>query len=278
VFRRSFKTKYLPAPSLSFAYTNSSEVTVEHRPISQFDLTVNDVCRECNQGWLNALENEAEPLLDRLLGRSEARQLTDSESRLLGFWVFVRALLITHVSPDGRAPIAFFRFAERWRTTPPGTYVQVGRSTHRVWEAGSHQSLRLQPGHHYLGYVAFGIESLVFITSFSDGSQDAMNLSLDTSAQPRRWFPGALSWLVPQIPNPADTVVMSGRQAQIVGVALALRAGVSRPVDQFGRALSPKTVIPTAFHRELHWPRVPSTPQSWLTYPDSRLISEKGDK
>jgi hypothetical protein len=48
-----------------------------------------------------------------------------------------------------------------------------------VWEAGTHQSLTLQPGHHYLGFVAFGLGALVFLVSISDSSAAATELALD---------------------------------------------------------------------------------------------------
>jgi hypothetical protein len=53
VFRQAFKTRFSAAPSLTFSWRSpTGELEVTQRPISQFDITLNAVCRECNQGWL----------------------------------------------------------------------------------------------------------------------------------------------------------------------------------------------------------------------------------
>jgi len=55
VLRKAFKSKFPSAPSISFARQWGSGVEGTKVPNTQFDLIVKDVCRECNQGWLNDL-------------------------------------------------------------------------------------------------------------------------------------------------------------------------------------------------------------------------------
>lgn len=48
VLRRSFKRKFEAVPSLTFARQTGAEINVVEMPITQFDLTVREVCRNCN--------------------------------------------------------------------------------------------------------------------------------------------------------------------------------------------------------------------------------------
>lgn len=253
VLRKAFKSKFPSAPGLSFARQWGSGVEVTSVPITQFDLIVKEVCRECNQGWLNDLENLVEETIDDLMDGRRRRALTTAEIQSLGLWAFVRSLLLTYLSPRGRAPREVFAQVYRERTVPPGCYVQLAASTHSVWEAGSHQSVRVYPGDHYLGFVAFGLDSLLFLTSISDSSPGASRLSLDVSRQPRLWFPGSFRWLSPPEIVEAPLPLLSGRQAQVAGVSLAVRRGLITPVDQLGQALAPLDVIPERFHSSLCW-------------------------
>lgn len=250
VLRRAFKTKIAPAPALAFSHLSGSKLELSERPISQFDMTVNEVCRECNQGWLNELENRAEPVINELLANpSSGRSPTVEQIELLGYWAFVRSLLITYVSPRGRVPRSVFERTYRERKVPPGCYVQVGGSTHYVWEAGSHQSLRIDPGYHYLGFVGFGVGGLLFLSSISDSSEEASRRSLDVSRQPRLWYPGSFCWLAPPESPRFPLRLLSDVQAQMSRLSLALRMGIAKPLDQFGNELDPLQVVPLGFMR-----------------------------
>jgi len=260
VLRKAFKSKFPSAPSLSFARQWGSGVEVTEVPITQFDLIVKDVCRECNQGWLNDLENLVEETIDDLIDGRRGRPLATAEIQSLGLWAFVRSLLLTYLSPRGRVPREIFEQVYRERKVPPGCYVQLAASTHSVWEAGSHQSVRINPGEHYLGFVAFGLDALLFLTSICDSSPDASLLSLDVSRQPRLWFPGSFRWLSPPEVIEAPLRLLSGPQAQVAGVSLALRRGLMTPVDQLGQALAPLDVIPERFHSSLSWKDIDQLP------------------
>lgn len=254
--RRAFKKQIDPARSLSFSYLSGGVVELAQRPISQFDMTVNEVCSECNQGWLNDLENQVSPALDDLLVNWNTLSMSQYEAQTLGYWAFVRALLITHMSPKGRAPRKLLENTYRNRRVGKGCFVQIGVSTHYVWEAGAHQSLTIVDGEsHYLGYVAFGLAGLVFLIAISDGSAEGSRRALDTIRRPRLWFPDSFRWLAPPEARhrSAPVRVLNGREAQIAGVSLALRMGVARPLDQFGTEIDPTAVIPEQFLNSLAW-------------------------
>lgn len=219
-------------------------------------MTVNDVCRECNQGWLNDLENQVEPIIDGLLADySSLQRVGPDRVEMLGYWAFIRALLRTYVSPQGRAPQKLLQHTYEARKVLPGCYVQIAASTEYVWEAGSHQSLRIALGgsKHYLGYVAFGLGGLLFLVSLSDSSNEASRRAFDVIRQPRLWFPGSFCWLAPPESPSFPMHLLSGAQAQMAGLSLALRAGVIQPLDQFSNKLDPSRVIPARFLPNLQW-------------------------
>lgn len=253
VLRRSFKQKFASVSSLTFARQVDAEIELAERPITQFDLTVNDVCRDCNQGWLNDLENLVEPSIDRLIDVRNGRRLSSAEIESLGYWAFVRSMLLTHLSPRGRVPRSLFERVYRDRRVPTGCYVQLAISTHSVFEAGSHQSIRLNPGDHYLGFVAFGLGPLVFFASLSDSSPETSTRSLDVSRQPRFWFPGCFRWLSPPELLEAPLRILTGVEAQMAGMSLAFRTGAMQPMDQLGQSLDPRGTIPDRFLPSLAW-------------------------
>lgn len=55
------------------------------RPGRTFDVVVRDVCEECNNGWMSALEEQARPILTPML-RDEPRTLTAPEQHVVATW------------------------------------------------------------------------------------------------------------------------------------------------------------------------------------------------
>jgi hypothetical protein len=253
VLRRAFKDSLPSAPGLTFSHRTRDGLEVVNRPISQFDMTINNVCRDCNQGWLNDVENAAQVVIEELTVGNTRTSLTQGEVECLGFWAYLRALLRTHVSPRGRAPAALFQAAYRARKVPDGCYVQLGASLGYVLEAGSHQSLSLQPGDHYLGFVAFGLGALVFLVAISDSSPEAARRALDVVQQPGRWFPHRFRGLAPVELPVGPLGVLSPEEAVAAGVSMLLRVGAWAPFDHFGKPFEPRRVIPREFHRDLAW-------------------------
>ena len=121
VFRRAFKERFSLAPGLTFSWeTQTGELEIVKRPVSQFDMTLNAVCRDCNQGWLEDLENDATAVIHELTVGNEKLGLSETEVRVLGFWAYIRGLLCRRPRETARrrprgCPLADMRTA-RWRS------------------------------------------------------------------------------------------------------------------------------------------------------------------
>lgn len=255
VFRKAFKERFPLAPGLTFAWhTQAGELETVQRPVSQFDMTLNAVCRDCNQGWLEDLEDEATAVIHELTVGNEKLALSKTEVGVLGFWAYVRGLLLTHVYPRGRVPGAFFEraYAARdSRTMPSGSCVSLGACTHLVFEAGAVQAATVDPGGYYLGFVGFGLGPLVFLVSICDASPEVVSLAHEFIEAPRAWFPGSFRRLNPiELPAPRMTL-LTGEQAQLACQSMKLHVDPKRPHDQLGQPLDPLLVIPKQFHEQL---------------------------
>ncbi|MFI1459430.1 hypothetical protein [Nocardia carnea] len=214
-------------------------------------MTLNQVCQQCNSGWLNDLENAVTPILQKL-SHFPFDLVDPDELKNLGFWAYIRALIRTRISPRGHAPDSMFEDAHHNRRVPRGSYIQLGWCTHYVFEAGAHQSVFLDGT--YVAHVAFGLGGHLFLVSMTEG-EEMLSQTLDVSRQPRLWFPGALHWLSPtenfdprRIPR-----ILTAQEAIAVGLTLPIRMGVNPLVDNFGKVVDPTVVIPAKFHPSLAW-------------------------
>lgn len=255
VFRDAFRTRFPLVPGLSFSWRMpDGNLEIVERPVSQFDMTVNAVCRECNQGWLEDLENDATAVIHELTVGNTKSALSQADVKTLAFWAYIRAILLTHVYPRGSTPGRFFEkaYAERERrATPSGTYVSLGASTHMVFEAGAVQAGTSNPGNHYLGFVGFGLGALVFLVATGDNVPDISALAREVIEAPRLWFPDCFRRLNPvELPAPR-LGLLTGEQAQIACQSFQLRVDPRPPSDQLGRPLDPLAVIPAQFHADL---------------------------
>ena len=221
--------------------------------MSQFDITINNVCADCNAGWLNDLEDLALPTLD-FLGRLEGERLTTPQLSDFAFWSVTRALLRTHTSSGGRAPHHLFQSMynnRTHRTIPPGCAVLIAPTRPVDMEAGSHQSAVINGG--YLGQVAVAFGAL-FVTVFLGGPDaTTVSLSAEASRQLQGWFPGAFWELAPNLGgHPSAPRPFTPEEAKVAGACLGFLLD-SSPCDQFGRPLR-VDVVPDANRGELPWP------------------------
>ncbi|MFD4402087.1 hypothetical protein ACFWPH_04915 [Nocardia sp. NPDC058499] len=214
-------------------------------------MTLNRVCQQCNSGWLNDLENQVTPTLQKTT-QLPVGPFDPDELKSLGFWAYVRALIRTHISPRGHAPDSMFEDAYNHRRVPRGSYVQIGWCTHYIFEAGAHQSVRLDDN--YVAHVAFGLGPNLFLVSMTEGDE-MLSRTLDVSRQPRLWFPGYLHWLSPteHFDSPRVPRIMTAQEAMITGLSLPIRMGVDPLVDNFGNVVDPTIPIPARFHTTLKW-------------------------
>lgn len=255
VLRRAFKKSHSVADNLTFSSMTEAGMTVYQRPHSQFDMTVNRVCKDCNEGWLNDLENTVTETLALVPAAPSGVRIDKPELDVLAFWAYVRALLRTHVSPAGRAPESLFEQAFLERRVPHTSFVQLGWSTHYMFVAGGHQSLVLQPLGTYLAYVSLGLSGLMFFVTIAEAGDGMRRYALDVSRRPRLWFPGTLHWLAPSEPLEGHRPprILSLEESRVAGASLMIRMGIRKPVDYFGEEFDPLLVIPPKFHSTLSW-------------------------
>jgi hypothetical protein len=108
----------------------SSEIELPHREVREpfNEVTVRMVCRNCNSGWMNAVEEAARASITKL-ARGEQIELGSEEAEALATWA-VKTTLMAHLTTvegaSGIADVYSAFFAER---KPPGNSV--------VWAAAT---------------------------------------------------------------------------------------------------------------------------------------------
>ncbi|WP_406360415.1 hypothetical protein OH782_00090 [Streptomyces sp. NBC_01544] len=68
-------------------------------PQSILDQKLNDVCRDCNQGWMNDLEQQAESTLVPLL-RGQPTHVSSAQAAILATWAAKTAMVRARVDGD----------------------------------------------------------------------------------------------------------------------------------------------------------------------------------
>jgi len=63
-------------------------------------LTMKGVCKECNNGWMSALEIAIEPVMLRIFGGVEVDQLSDMEVQLVARWTAKTAITLSYATPQ----------------------------------------------------------------------------------------------------------------------------------------------------------------------------------
>ena len=257
VWRRALRQRFAPASGLTFWQHSVDAATVQTRPISQFDITVNAVCSNCNAGWLNDLEDRALPTLD-YFGLGSGRLPSIAELRDFAFWAVTRALLRTHASPSGRAPSYLFDTIYEYRDSrviPPGCIVSIASTDQVDMEAGFHQSVRLDD--EYLGHVSVAFGSLFISTMLGGPGQLTTSLAELASNQLEDWFPSTFRQLAPSLGlrSNKSTRRLSAAEAKVGGSCLGFFLG-RVPCDQFGTELDLGAVVPVNRIGLVPWPLV----------------------
>ena len=85
-------------------------------------LTVGGFCRDCNEGWMSAVEADVKPLLVELM-IGTTRDLVKREQRLLARWATLKSLVFMLSTPDLRASRAWYRGL--FRNTLPARSVSL---------------------------------------------------------------------------------------------------------------------------------------------------------
>jgi hypothetical protein len=82
---------------------------------------------ECNHGWMEALENEAEPYL-RTMIVGNGREFHKTGRSLIAEWTYKTALVFGTALKDKPPPLSYYSDFYRDRELPPGAMVWFGAS------------------------------------------------------------------------------------------------------------------------------------------------------
>lgn len=130
VLRRKFKKLLWTFPDTMYTYVENGMMQTSRKvPASAFDVRVNEVCKECNEGWLEELEDAVEPML-LTLARGKEASWEDDDWATLALWMTVRCMLRTLTDPEqNRAPKYLFQQIYKQRQIPDGFMVLWARPT-----------------------------------------------------------------------------------------------------------------------------------------------------
>lgn len=95
------------------------EYITDHSPL---DMTIREVCIDCNNGWMSRIESDLDEILVRIAS-GEHLSLDRDESEVLRFWAAKTALVITLREKGLEKSDHFFQMYEK-QGVPRGVYVQ----------------------------------------------------------------------------------------------------------------------------------------------------------
>ena len=96
-------------------------------PGKPFQVTVGDFCRECNNGWMSRLEDEAKPILTPMI-LDEARPLSLLDQDAIARWATKTVLTVGPTNAGGQfASRDLYRAFGKRQEPLPGSLVWVGR-------------------------------------------------------------------------------------------------------------------------------------------------------
>lgn len=245
-FNRTFPA-HLRLTEISNMVVTGEETRRSSMPISQFDVTVRQVCEPCNNGWLNDLENAVESTLEQFIVEPPGLAwVQDPEA--LALWMYIRALMRTCTEKiEARAPVELFREIYESRRTPKRALIhcavtneydiQGGRYSWGVVNESS-ESARLTE-QNYLGVVSFGFGSLFFQVWICGLYSEVRRRCL----MQRRWltqrFPHAFHLVFPYDSEPAIHTVLTGQQFREAAAVFPLSMGLADPLHGFSNRTGP---------------------------------------
>lgn len=253
VLRKAWRDEFRVSSNRTFWSATASHETVQRRPITQFDMVVNAICARCNNGWLNALDADAEPVLKFLI-RAEGAAPHGAAMNDLAYWAACRGLIRTHACPSGKAPRELFEQAytnRLARRVPAGWAVAIAPTAHVDFEAGTHQSLRVEG--EYLAHVALPLDSLLIHVFIAEG-RTAAALTTRALKHLRAWFPESY-WPLP-VPSPTAVprppIALSLPEARIASSCLGFFFGMPTS-DHLGRPLDAQGIIDPSRLGQIPW-------------------------
>jgi hypothetical protein len=251
VLRKSYAGRIWTHPSSFYTYAVNGELQTSRRVNkSAFEMEVNEVCEECNNGWLERLEEEVDRMVIDL-SRGRVPDVDEDAWDRLAFWMVLRALLRTLEDKDqSKAPRFLFQHVYKTRQIPEGFIVQWARADGYFLSAGRssmmHRATQIgRPDiHHFDGLVTFGIQKLFFQVFMCGGSIASQRATIDSVLYVEKSFPDTFNLIHPErektlargtVPSHEAALVASNAPARNVTNINPL--GVTRERGAFGEPL-----------------------------------------
>lgn len=93
-----------------------------------FSITARVVCRDCNGGWMSALESAAKPLLTPMIEASQRVALTPQGQRVVGAWSLKTAMMMQQAEgADQSIPPRDYGWVYKHGEPPIGVQVLLGQ-------------------------------------------------------------------------------------------------------------------------------------------------------
>jgi hypothetical protein len=93
-------------------------------------VTVNDVCKGCNDGWMRAIEETTEPILSPMIQAPLHSQLDPRQQQAIAVWAYKTAMVVDLIKPHRER-----FFADQERHTLAQTHAMPGNQPF-IWLAG----------------------------------------------------------------------------------------------------------------------------------------------
>ncbi|OUD81035.1 hypothetical protein CMMCA001_05695 [Clavibacter michiganensis subsp. michiganensis] len=216
VLRRKFKKLMWTYPDTFYSYAENGTVQHSRRVnATAFDVKVNEVCKACNEGWLEELEDDVEAMV-MTLARGKTPSDEEAHWDKLALWMTVRALLRTLTDPEqSRIPKRVFESIYRDRAVPEdfivmwartkSYYLPGGRSMIRWHGRKNHKAGDAPVG--FDGTVSYGIGRLFFQVHICSESNAAKGLIAGHALHVMEVSPDAWMVIFPEVtelPTPGN--------------------------------------------------------------------------
>jgi hypothetical protein len=168
------------------------------RPGSAASKKLRVVCEDCNNGWMNEVEDRARPILEPLIAGCPT-VLNQKQQRILAEWIAMKIMVAEHNTPEeiviSRADKEAFKAN---RIIPDYVTIWIGRHNVSAWcttFARHAASLSLIPkpppavlaGRKNVETIAFGIGALFVYVLVSDPGVVDLNDLITVNHLPRVW-------------------------------------------------------------------------------------------
>lgn len=152
--------------TFSGVHTKLVVIPISERISSGENLVLGSVCKICNNGWMEKLESEFKPLLDKLLEDSEKILLNKKESSIISRWAFKTACVINKGSNFHQIiPDEHLKYFYDNQKLPSNVIVELGRVKSKedeslAWRQGKIQFI-ISPSSEAVSYIDIAAKSYI---------------------------------------------------------------------------------------------------------------------